>query len=146
MRINNMLVGSPTPPPIPLWLRLLLLFPHPRSPSAFHQITSHCLQPPNRLLPPVQGTSQSHNEALEEFTNMKPTPMIPQAIFSKFINQVFLENNPFLHMIPFVNGTHQNEMHPEFYEDLNSLLGNVLEGYPKEVVTGTFLKFLKNNS
>ncbi|MBW0523502.1 hypothetical protein O181_063217 [Austropuccinia psidii MF-1] len=65
----------------------------------------------------------SHDEAQQEFMYLQPTFMIPQAIVHKSINQILLEHHQFLHMIPFVDVTHQNEMHQKLREELNSLLG-----------------------
>ncbi|MBW0508146.1 hypothetical protein O181_047861 [Austropuccinia psidii MF-1] len=38
------------------------------------------------------GSPHSHNEAQQEFTDLQPTLMIPQAIFHKSINQILLEH------------------------------------------------------
>ncbi|MBW0510328.1 hypothetical protein O181_050043 [Austropuccinia psidii MF-1] len=67
-----------------------------------------CPREPQRLLPPVQSPSTSHVEARQEFTDLRPTLMIPQAIVHKSINQILLEHRRLLHMIPFVDATHRN--------------------------------------
>ncbi|MBW0563996.1 hypothetical protein O181_103711, partial [Austropuccinia psidii MF-1] len=72
--------------------------------------------------PPVQSPSHSHNDACQEFTKLQPTLMIPQAIVHESINGILLEHCPLLHMIPFVDVTHRNEMHREFREELNPSL------------------------
>ncbi|MBW0532483.1 hypothetical protein O181_072198 [Austropuccinia psidii MF-1] len=90
---------------------------------------------------PVPSSPHSHDEAFQEFTNLRPTLMIPQAIVHESINKILLEHPQFLHMIPFVNATHQNEMHREFREELNSLLDQELEAYPKEDITGIVSKY-----
>ncbi|MBW0517930.1 hypothetical protein O181_057645 [Austropuccinia psidii MF-1] len=56
--------------------------------------------------PPVQSPSHSHNDTRQEFTNLRPTLMIPRAIVHKLINQILLEHRRLLHMIPFVDATH----------------------------------------
>ncbi|MBW0517068.1 hypothetical protein O181_056783 [Austropuccinia psidii MF-1] len=84
--INDMPIGSPLP--LPLRLRT----------------------------PPVPSSSHSYDDACQEFTNLRPTLIIPQAIVQDAINQILLEHCHLLHMIPFVDATHQNEMHWEFLE------------------------------
>ncbi|MBW0499441.1 hypothetical protein O181_039156 [Austropuccinia psidii MF-1] len=105
------------------------------------------LAPPSTPTPEIPTTSSphSHNEAGQEFTNLKPTLMIPQEIVHDIINQVLLEHCQLLHMIPVVDATHRNEMHQQFWEELNSLLGQVLEAYPKEDITRIVSRFLKKN-
>ncbi|MBW0557598.1 hypothetical protein O181_097313 [Austropuccinia psidii MF-1] len=102
-----------------------------------------CPREPQCLLPPVQSPSHSHDDARHEFTDLRPTLMIPQAIVHKSINRILLEHCRLVHMIPFVDGTHRNEMHQEFQEELNSLLAQALEAYPKENITGVIFKFLE---
>ncbi|MBW0475286.1 hypothetical protein O181_015001 [Austropuccinia psidii MF-1] len=82
------------------------------------------------------GSPHSHNETQQEFTDLQLTLMIPQAVVHESISQILLEHCQFLHMIPFLDVTHQNEMHQEFWEELKSLLGQELEAYPKEDITG----------
>ncbi|MBW0479165.1 hypothetical protein O181_018880 [Austropuccinia psidii MF-1] len=94
---------------------------------------------PRRSLP-VPSSPHSHDDACQEFTGLQPTLMIPQAIFHDSIQGILLEHHRLLHMIPFVDATPQNEMHQEFWEELNTLLGQALEAYPKEDITGIFLK------
>ncbi|MBW0588640.1 hypothetical protein O181_128355, partial [Austropuccinia psidii MF-1] len=98
-------------------------------------------------LPPIAPenptSSHSHNDARQEFTDLRPTLMIPQAIVHESINRILLEHRRLLHMIPFVDATHRNEMHREFREELNSLLAQALEAYPKEDITGIVSKFLE---
>ncbi|MBW0505971.1 hypothetical protein O181_045686 [Austropuccinia psidii MF-1] len=92
---------------------------------------------------PSEPSPHSNNKALQEFTNMRPMIMIPQPIVHEYINQIFLEHRQFLLMIPFVDVTHQNEMCREFQVELNSLLGNALEAYPVEEITGIISKVLQ---
>ncbi|MBW0583290.1 hypothetical protein O181_123005, partial [Austropuccinia psidii MF-1] len=101
--------------------------------------------PPRTPTPPrpVQRPSHSNNEACQEFTNLRPTLMIPCAIVHELINQILLEHRRLLHMIPFVDATQRNKMHREFQEELNSLLAQALEAYPKEDITGIVSKFLE---
>ncbi|MBW0505096.1 hypothetical protein O181_044811 [Austropuccinia psidii MF-1] len=91
---------------------------------------------------PTTCSPHSHDEACQEFTDLKLPLMIPQAIFHESINRILLEHRQFLHMIPFVDATHQNEMHLEFQEELNTLLGQALEAYPKGDITGIVSKYL----
>ncbi|MBW0484005.1 hypothetical protein O181_023720 [Austropuccinia psidii MF-1] len=91
---------------------------------------------------PTASSPHSHDEAFQEFTNLKLTLMIPQAIIHKYINQILLEHRQLLHLIPFVDATHQNEMHREFWEELNTLLGQALEAYPKEDIIRIVSGFL----
>ncbi|MBW0559189.1 hypothetical protein O181_098904 [Austropuccinia psidii MF-1] len=93
--------------------------------------------------PPAPSSPQSHNEAWQVFTALRLTLMNPRAIVHNSINQISLEHQHFLHMIPFMNVTHQNEMHWEFWEELNSLLGQALEVYSKEDITGIVSKYLE---
>ncbi|MBW0561952.1 hypothetical protein O181_101667 [Austropuccinia psidii MF-1] len=126
------------------WRNLLLV---PPLPAQSLSSTIHPLDPPLQPQcprePQLQSPSHSHNDAHHEFTDLRPTLMIPQAIVHESINQILLEHCRFLHMIPFINATHQNEMHREFWEELNSLLGQALEAYPKEDITGIVSKFLE---
>ncbi|MBW0587267.1 hypothetical protein O181_126982 [Austropuccinia psidii MF-1] len=110
--------------------------PLPRDPS-------QCPQEPQRLLSPVQSPSHSHDDARHEFTDLQPILMIPRAIIPKSINQILLEHCRLLHMIPFVDATNQNEMHRDFWQELNSLLAQELGAYPKEDITGIVSKFLE---
>ncbi|MBW0488150.1 hypothetical protein O181_027865 [Austropuccinia psidii MF-1] len=86
----------------------------------------------------------SHNEAWEEFTDFQPALMIPQAIVHDSINQILLEHCQLLHMIAFVDATYENELRWEFREELNYLLGQALEAYPEEDITGIVSSILKN--
>ncbi|MBW0479294.1 hypothetical protein O181_019009 [Austropuccinia psidii MF-1] len=114
--------------------------PGPSQPSEPHEDTSTSFPATPTLVIIIDNTPigcpHSHNEACQEFTNLRPILMIPQAIFHKSINQILLEHCRLLHMIPFVDSTHQNEMHQEFQEEINTLLGQALEAYPKEDITG----------
>ncbi|MBW0492535.1 hypothetical protein O181_032250 [Austropuccinia psidii MF-1] len=92
---------------------------------------------------PVPSSPHSDNDAHQEFTDLRPTLVIPQAIVHKSINQILLEHRFLLHMIPLVDATHQNEIHREFREELNSLLCQELEAYPKEDITGIVSKYLE---
>ncbi|MBW0485416.1 hypothetical protein O181_025131 [Austropuccinia psidii MF-1] len=97
-------------------------------------------QTASSLLAP--SSPQSENEAFQEFTNLKPTFVIPRAIVHKSINQILLEHCHLLQIIPFMDETHLNEMHQEFWEELNSICGQALEAYPKEDITGIVSRFL----
>ncbi|MBW0473516.1 hypothetical protein O181_013231 [Austropuccinia psidii MF-1] len=117
---------------------LVPLLPAPSLSSTIHPSASPLLFPlppllPQRSQPPI--SPHSHNDAQQEFTNLRPALMIPQAIFHDPINQILLENHQLLPMIPFVDTTHQNEMHMEFQEELNSSLAQEIEAYPKEDIT-----------
>ncbi|MBW0533494.1 hypothetical protein O181_073209 [Austropuccinia psidii MF-1] len=90
--------------------------PLPSSPTP--PVASKNATTPSPLVP---SSPHSNNESLQEFTNLQPMLMIPQVI-----NQILLEHFQLLHMIPFEDVAHQNEMHQEFPEELNSLLGNSL--------------------
>ncbi|MBW0487940.1 hypothetical protein O181_027655 [Austropuccinia psidii MF-1] len=91
-----------------------------------------------RISPLMPSSSHSYNDACQEFNDLRPALRIPQAI-----NQTLLEHCRLLHMIPFVDATHQNQMHQEFQEELNSLLRQALEAYPKEDITGIVSKYLE---
>ncbi|MBW0529809.1 hypothetical protein O181_069524 [Austropuccinia psidii MF-1] len=107
------------------------------------------LAPPSTPTPalsleiPTASSPHSQDEAQKEFTYLQTTLMIPQANVHDSINQILLEHCRFLHIIPFVDAAHQNEMHQGFQEELNSLLGQALEAYPKEDMTGIVSRFLK---
>ncbi|MBW0548614.1 hypothetical protein O181_088329 [Austropuccinia psidii MF-1] len=45
---------------------------------------------PTASSPPAPSYPQSHDEAQQEFTNLRPTLMIPQAIFHESINRILL--------------------------------------------------------
>ncbi|MBW0552666.1 hypothetical protein O181_092381 [Austropuccinia psidii MF-1] len=107
------------------------------------EIPSSAPENPNASSPPVQSPSHSHNDACQEFTDLRPTLMIPRAIVHESINRILLEHRCLLHIIPCVDATHRNEMHQEFWEELNSLLAQVLEAYPKEDITGIVSKYLE---
>ncbi|MBW0541419.1 hypothetical protein O181_081134 [Austropuccinia psidii MF-1] len=49
------------------------------------------------------GSPHSHNDARQEFTDLRPTLMIPQSIFHESINRILLEHCCLLHMIPSVD-------------------------------------------
>ncbi|MBW0534196.1 hypothetical protein O181_073911 [Austropuccinia psidii MF-1] len=110
--INNTPVGSPPP-----------LVPSPGIPPITPESTT-------------TSSPQSYNEAWKEFTYLRPTLMNLQAFGHDSINQILFEHQCFLHMIPFVDASHENEMHREFQEELNSLLGQAPEAYPKENIIG----------
>ncbi|MBW0501176.1 hypothetical protein O181_040891 [Austropuccinia psidii MF-1] len=99
--------------------------------------------PPSAPKNPTASSPHSHNDAYQEFTDLRPPLIIPQAIIPKSINQILLEHCRLPHMIPFVDATHQNEMHREFLEELNCLFCQALEAYPKEDITGIFSKYLE---
>ncbi|MBW0511808.1 hypothetical protein O181_051523 [Austropuccinia psidii MF-1] len=61
---------------------------------------------PTTSSPLAPNSPHSHNEAWQEFTNLRPTLMLSQAIVQDSINQILLEHCQFLHMIPFVDATH----------------------------------------
>ncbi|MBW0561689.1 hypothetical protein O181_101404 [Austropuccinia psidii MF-1] len=91
---------------------------------------------------PTPSSPHFHDEAHQEFTDLQPTLMIPQAIVHKSINRILLEHHRLLHMIPLVDVPHQNQMHQEFGEELNSLLGQAVEAYPKEDISRIVSKYL----
>ncbi|MBW0490043.1 hypothetical protein O181_029758 [Austropuccinia psidii MF-1] len=72
---------------------------------------------------PNASSPHSHDKACQEHNDLQPTLMIPQAIIHKSINQILLEHCRLLHMVPFMDATHGNEMHWEFQEELNLILG-----------------------
>ncbi|MBW0540579.1 hypothetical protein O181_080294 [Austropuccinia psidii MF-1] len=86
--MDNTPVGSPLPILLPQLRLLPLMF----------------TRPPQRT--PVQSPSHSNNDPPQEFTDLRPTLMIPRAIVSKSINRIMLEHCRLLHMIPFVEATH----------------------------------------
>ncbi|MBW0538676.1 hypothetical protein O181_078391 [Austropuccinia psidii MF-1] len=59
-----------------------------------------------RRSPPAPSSPHSHEEACQEFTDLEPTLMIPQAIIHKSINQILLENFQLLHITPFMDVAH----------------------------------------
>ncbi|MBW0495651.1 hypothetical protein O181_035366 [Austropuccinia psidii MF-1] len=69
--------------------------------------------PPRTQYPPSPAPSSpnSKDEACQEFTDLRPTLMIPRDIVHKSINRILLEHRQLLHMIPFVDAAHRNEMH-----------------------------------
>ncbi|MBW0520201.1 hypothetical protein O181_059916 [Austropuccinia psidii MF-1] len=144
--IDDMPVGSPPPPPTssyPTRPPSPSVPPLHSNPCSLPRDPFQCRQEPQQLLPPVQRPSHSNDEACQEFTNLRPTLMIPRAIVHESINRILLEHCRLLHMIPFMDATHQNEMHWEFREELNSLLAQALEAYPKEDITGIVSKYLE---
>ncbi|MBW0551816.1 hypothetical protein O181_091531 [Austropuccinia psidii MF-1] len=92
---------------------------------------------------PTASSPHSHNDTHQEFTDLRPALMIPRAIVHKSINQILLEHRRLLHMIPFVDAAHRNEMHWGLREELNSLLHQALEAYPKEDITRIVSKYLE---
>ncbi|MBW0478773.1 hypothetical protein O181_018488 [Austropuccinia psidii MF-1] len=124
--IDDMPIGSPP------------CVPPPSTPTPVPSQEIPPISPEN----PTSYSPHSHNEALQEFTKLRPTLMIPQAIIYKSINPILLDHRQLLHMIPFVDATNRNEMHWEFWEELNSLLGQEVEAYPKEDITGIVSKYL----
>ncbi|MBW0476740.1 hypothetical protein O181_016455 [Austropuccinia psidii MF-1] len=98
---------------------------------------------PNHLLPLEPSSPHSHNEAWQEFTNLQPMLIIPQAIVQNSINPILSEDCQFLHIIPFVDDTNQNEMQCKFREELSFLLGQELKAYPKEEITRIVSRFLE---
>ncbi|MBW0529738.1 hypothetical protein O181_069453 [Austropuccinia psidii MF-1] len=75
------------------------------TPLCHHHRQYACRIPPSTPTP-VTSSPHSHNEAHQEFTDLRPALMIPQAIVHKSINQILLENHPLLHSIPFVDAAH----------------------------------------
>ncbi|MBW0502981.1 hypothetical protein O181_042696 [Austropuccinia psidii MF-1] len=80
--------GSPSP-----------LSPSPRvpPPSTPTPVPSPEIPPispenPTASSSPVTSFPHSHDEICQEFTDLRPTLMIPQAIVHKSINQILLEN------------------------------------------------------
>ncbi|MBW0465753.1 hypothetical protein O181_005468 [Austropuccinia psidii MF-1] len=121
----------------------------PPSPCLFSNSVTFPFCSPSLPVPPrtpIPSSPHSHNDACQEFTDLRPTLMIPQAIVHKSINQILLEHCQFLHIIPFVDSTYQNEMHQEFWEELNSLLAHALEAYPREDITGIVSKYLERKN
>ncbi|MBW0528781.1 hypothetical protein O181_068496 [Austropuccinia psidii MF-1] len=100
--------------------------------------------------PRIPGPSPS-SQPPEDVTTREPEPEVaptqsmeePFAAVHESINRILLQNHYFLHMIPFVDAAHRNEMHWEFWEELNSLLAQELEAYPKGDITGIVSKFLE---
>ncbi|MBW0551653.1 hypothetical protein O181_091368 [Austropuccinia psidii MF-1] len=99
--INDTPVGSPHP-----------ISPAPTPPrSTPTPVPSRDLPPiaaksPTASSLPVPSSSPSYNDARQEFTNLQPTLMIPQAIVHKALNQILLEHYRLLHMIPCMAATH----------------------------------------
>ncbi|MBW0519909.1 hypothetical protein O181_059624 [Austropuccinia psidii MF-1] len=130
---------------------LLVLHPLHNHHQQYARQIPPCVPPPStptQEIPPIApknptaNSLNSNNEACQEFTDRQATLMIPQSIVNKSINQILLEHCQLLHMIPFVDVTHQNEMHQEFQEELNSLLGQALEAYSKEDIIRIVSKYL----
>ncbi|MBW0548882.1 hypothetical protein O181_088597 [Austropuccinia psidii MF-1] len=118
-------------------------FARPTPPHSVITIDDMPVGSPSPLVP---SFPHSHDDTHQEFTDLQPTLMIPQAIIHKSINQILLEHCGLLHMIPFVDATHRNEMHRELGEELNSLLYQALEAYPKEDITGIVSKYLEKKT
>ncbi|MBW0462884.1 hypothetical protein O181_002599 [Austropuccinia psidii MF-1] len=118
--------------------------PPPSTPTPVPSLEIPPISPKNLAAssPPVQGSPHSHNEACQEFTDLQLTLIVPQAIVHESINQILLEYCQLFHMIPFVDVTHPNETHQEFLEELSTLLGQAVEDYPKEEITGIVSKYL----
>ncbi|MBW0530256.1 hypothetical protein O181_069971 [Austropuccinia psidii MF-1] len=82
--------------------------PPPNS-SAFHSCSPFLQLLPRTQLPSpplVPSSSHSYNDACQEFTDLRPTLMIPRAIIQEAINRILLEHCCLLNMIPFVDATH----------------------------------------
>ncbi|MBW0469979.1 hypothetical protein O181_009694 [Austropuccinia psidii MF-1] len=100
-----------TPPSIIIIDDMPVEYPPPLPPSTPTAVPSLEIPPiatknPTSSSPPMPSSPQSHDEAWQEFTNLHPTLMIPQAIVHESINRILLEQCGFLHMIPFVDETH----------------------------------------
>ncbi|MBW0482547.1 hypothetical protein O181_022262 [Austropuccinia psidii MF-1] len=76
------------------------IHPSPALPPSTPTLEIPPIVPENPISP------NSYDEACQEFTDVRPTLMIPQAIIHKSINQILLEHHQLLHMIPFVDATH----------------------------------------
>ncbi|MBW0498772.1 hypothetical protein O181_038487 [Austropuccinia psidii MF-1] len=78
----------------------------PEPEEALTQSTGGTFCSPPPLSPSMENLTasspQSYNEAWQEFTDLHPTLMIPQAIVYKSIRRILLEHRQLLHMIPFV--------------------------------------------
>ncbi|MBW0528434.1 hypothetical protein O181_068149 [Austropuccinia psidii MF-1] len=77
-------------------------FAHPATPRSFPPTAP---KNPTSSSPLVPSSPHSHNDACQEFTNLRPTLMIPQAIVHESINQILSEHFCLLHMIPFVDAS-----------------------------------------
>ncbi|MBW0492310.1 hypothetical protein O181_032025 [Austropuccinia psidii MF-1] len=84
--------------------------PSPSTPSL--DLPPIAAKNPPSSSPLVPSSFHSYNDPLQEFTDLRPTLMIPQAI-----NQILLEHYRLLHMIPLVDTTHINEMDSQFREE-----------------------------
>ncbi|MBW0567499.1 hypothetical protein O181_107214 [Austropuccinia psidii MF-1] len=80
--------------------------PHPPTPVPSPELPPIAPENPTSSSPPVPSSSHSHDDACQEFTDLRPTLMIPQAIVHESINRILLEHCRLLHMIPFVDATH----------------------------------------
>ncbi|MBW0593602.1 hypothetical protein O181_133317, partial [Austropuccinia psidii MF-1] len=125
-------------------LQLVPLHPTPSSPSTICPLDPHMFPlPPSAPENSTASSPHSHNDAFQELNDLQLTFMIPRAIFHESINQILLEHRQLLHIILFVDVAHQNEMQQEFWEELNSLLAQALEAYPKEDITRIVSKYLE---
>ncbi|MBW0527138.1 hypothetical protein O181_066853 [Austropuccinia psidii MF-1] len=139
---------NPPNPPNKTLLFLVCLASKPRSSPLRAQVAPD--EPSQTKEPPIPGPSPSSQPHKDNMTH-EPEPEVapmqsreePFAIIHKSINRILREHRRLLHMIPFVDATHRNEMHREFWEEPNSLLAQALEAYPKEDITGIVSKFLE---
>ncbi|MBW0477868.1 hypothetical protein O181_017583 [Austropuccinia psidii MF-1] len=92
---------------------------------------------------PNPSSPHSHIEAWQELTDWQLNFMIPSAVFHESIKQILLKHCRLLQIIPFLEAANGNEMHQAFREELSSLLGQALEAYPKEDITGIVPIFLE---
>ncbi|MBW0533288.1 hypothetical protein O181_073003 [Austropuccinia psidii MF-1] len=98
---SSSLTIHPLDPPLPL---LLSPTPPPSTPVPSPSTPTPDL--PTAFSPLVPSSSHSYDDAHQEFTNLRPTPMIPQPIVHKTINRILLGHHRLLHMIPFMDATH----------------------------------------
>ncbi|MBW0560121.1 hypothetical protein O181_099836 [Austropuccinia psidii MF-1] len=123
-----------------------LLFPSPAFPATPASVIIINNTPVGSPLPLAPRSPHSHIDARQEAMALQPTLIILQEIIHKSINQILFEHCRFLHMIPFVDVTHKNDIHWGFREELNSLLGQELQAYPKQDITGIVSRFLEKKS
>ncbi|MBW0466532.1 hypothetical protein O181_006247 [Austropuccinia psidii MF-1] len=77
---------------------------------AVWHLMAHWIPPPSTPTPvpspeiPAASSPHSHDEAWQEFMDLRWTLMIPREIFHKSISQILLEHHQLLHMIPSLHG------------------------------------------
>ncbi|MBW0463486.1 hypothetical protein O181_003201 [Austropuccinia psidii MF-1] len=130
---------QPTPGPSGIqWLKDLFREPSQHNEPPIPGLGEHCK--PHEPEPEVALTQSME----EPFGIYQLTTNVNDSL--SHCPQIHQQNlagaSPIAHMIPFVDATHQNEMHLEFWEELNTLLGPALEAYPKEEITRIVSRFL----